>query len=205
MYNIFVKNKLHAMLMCARRRRSRSSRTQKRPMGSEMEPTDQGENLPGIDVCLLYLFFLSARHLHFPAAVHLVLASSVGLFMLSMITGTSYATAVFFPQLAVVFLEIAWFCCFRVNFDRQLLCLSSPEKSLSTRNGDFYQVVPRRRTKSSEKAMTFSATTNQLECSKRHGYSFRQRFPGTVHPHMRHERGFLLQESTFSFFLRRAR
>jgi hypothetical protein len=30
-----------------------------------------------------------------------------------MITGTSYATAVFFPQLAVVFLEIAWFCCFR--------------------------------------------------------------------------------------------
>jgi hypothetical protein len=82
-------------------------------MDSEMEPTDQGEKLPRIDVCRLYLFFLSARHLHFPAAVYLVLATSVGLFMLSMITGTSYATAVFFPQLAVVFLEIAWFCCFR--------------------------------------------------------------------------------------------
>ena len=78
-----------------------------------MEPTDQGDKLPVIDVCRLYPFFLSARHLHFPAAVYLVLATSVGSFMLSMITGTSYATAVFFPQLAVVFLEIAWFCCFR--------------------------------------------------------------------------------------------
>jgi hypothetical protein len=82
-------------------------------MDSVMEPTNQGEKLPRIDVCRLYLFFLSARHLHFPAAVYLVLASSVGLFMLSLITGTSYATAVFFPQLIVVFLEIVWFCCFR--------------------------------------------------------------------------------------------
>ena len=112
MYNIFVK-KLHSMLTCARHRRSRSPRSRKGPMDSEMEPTDQDENTPRIDVCRLYLFFLSARHLHFPAAVYLVLASSVGLFMLSMITGTSYATAVFFPQLAVVFLEIVWFCCFR--------------------------------------------------------------------------------------------
>jgi hypothetical protein len=82
-------------------------------MDREMVPTDQDENLPRIDICWLYLFFLSARHLHFPAAVFILLASSIGLFMLSMITGTSYTTAVFFPQLAVVFLEIAWFCCFR--------------------------------------------------------------------------------------------
>ena len=95
------------------RQLSRSHQIRKGPMDSEMEPTDQGEKLPRIDVCRLYLFFLSARHLHFPAAVYLVLATSAGLFMLSMITGTSYATAVFFPQLAVVFLEIAWFCCFR--------------------------------------------------------------------------------------------
>ena len=101
------------MLSRVRRRRSRSPPIQNGPLDSEMEPADQGEKLPEIDVCQLYLFFLSARHLHFPAAVYLVLASSVGLFMLSMITGTSYATAVFFPQLAVVFLEIAWFCCFR--------------------------------------------------------------------------------------------
>ena len=102
------------MLTCARkRRRSRSPPVRKGPMDSEMELTDQGEKLPRIDVCRLYLFFLSARHLHFPAAVYLVLATSAGLFMLSMITGTSYPTAVFSPQLAVVFLEIAWFCCFR--------------------------------------------------------------------------------------------
>ena len=110
-----------------RRRHSRSQRIRKGPLDSEMEPTDQGEKLPRIDVCRLYLFFLSARRLHFPAADYLVLATSVGLFMLSMITGTSYATAV------IAFV------------------------------------------------------------------------PGTVHPHMRHERGFLLQESTFSFSLRRAR
>ena len=95
---------------CDRRRRSRSQRIRKGPLDSEMEHTDQGEKLPRIDVCRLCLFFLSARHLHFPAAVFIVLASSVGLFMFSMITGTSYTTAVFFPQLAVVFLEIAWFC-----------------------------------------------------------------------------------------------
>jgi len=93
------------------RRRSRSQRT--REMNSKMVPTDKDETLPRIDICWLYLFFLSARHLHFPAAVFIVLASSVGLFMFSMITGTSYTTAVFFPQLTVVVLEIAWFCCFR--------------------------------------------------------------------------------------------
>ncbi len=76
-----------------------------------MEPTD--DKLSGVGVCWLYVFFLSARHLHIPAAVGLVLASSVGLLMLSIISGTSYTAAVFLPQLAFVCLEIAWFCCFR--------------------------------------------------------------------------------------------
>ena len=86
------------MLTFARkRRRSRSPPVRKGRMDSEMEPTDQGEKLPRIDVCRLYLFFLSARHLHFPAAVYLVLASSVGLFMLSRISITTFSTAVILP------------------------------------------------------------------------------------------------------------
>jgi len=145
-----------------RRRRSKSPPIPNGPLDSEMEPTDQGEKLPRIDVCRLYLFFLSARHLHFPAAVYLVLATSVGSFMLSMITGTSYATAVFFPQLAVAFLEIAWFCCFRLAV---VVSVKSWKIAFYQEWGllERIQVAPRRRTKSSEKAMTFSATTNEMQ------------------------------------------
>jgi hypothetical protein len=78
-----------------------------------------------------------------------------------MITGTSYAIAVFSPQLAVVFLEIAWFCCFRPA----VVSVKSRKIAFDQEWGllERIQVAPRRRTKSSEKAMTLSATTNQMQ------------------------------------------
>ncbi len=59
------------------------------------------EKLPEIDFRWLYIFFLPARNLHSPAAVGLVLASSVGLFTLSMTFGTTYLRY-YLPVLAVV-------------------------------------------------------------------------------------------------------
>ena len=76
------------------------------------------DGLPEVGVCLLYKYFLSSRHLHFPAAVWFALASSIGLYMLSIIFGT----AVFFLQLAVICLEIIWFCC------RPAVVASSPSR-----------------------------------------------------------------------------
>ena len=75
--------------------------------------SDKDENFSVINIRWLYVFFLSARNLHVPAAFCLALASSVGLSTLSMTFGTPYTTAVIVPLLAVVCLEIAWFCFFR--------------------------------------------------------------------------------------------
>ena len=95
------------------RRSRRSKSPRKKSKDRQMEDTNKHGILLSVHVRLLYVLFLSARHLHYPAAGCLALASSVGLVMLSMISGMNFLTAVILPQLAIVFLEIAWFCCFR--------------------------------------------------------------------------------------------
>ncbi len=95
-----------------RRSRRRSKSPRKKSKDRKMEDTKKHEILLSVHVRLLYVLFLSARHLHYPAAGCLVLASSVGLVMLSMISWMSFLTAVILPQPAIVCLEIAWFCCF---------------------------------------------------------------------------------------------
>jgi hypothetical protein len=79
----------------------------------QSESSDKDEDFPVINIRWLYVFFLSARNLHVPAAFCLALASSVELFTLSMTFGTPYTTAVIVPLLAGVCLEIAWFCSVR--------------------------------------------------------------------------------------------
>ena len=99
------------MLEGARKKRRKSPRRKSKDRQSVS--SDKIEDFPDINVRWLYVFFLSARNLHVPAAVCLALASSVGLSTLSMTFGTPYTTAVIVPLLAVVCLEIAWFCFFR--------------------------------------------------------------------------------------------
>jgi hypothetical protein len=99
------------MLEGARKKRRKSPRRKSKDRQSAS--SDKDEYFPDINVRWLYVFFLSARNLHVPAAVCLALASSVGLSTLSMTFGTPYTTAVIVPLLAVVCLEIAWFCFFR--------------------------------------------------------------------------------------------
>jgi hypothetical protein len=99
------------MLEGARKKRRKSPRRKSKDRQSVS--SDKDEYLPDINVRWLYVFFLSARNIHVPAAFCLALASSVGLSTLSMTFGTPYTTAVIVPLLAVVCLEIAWFCFFR--------------------------------------------------------------------------------------------
>jgi hypothetical protein len=73
--------------------------------------------LPCIHIRWLNVFFFSARNLFFSAAVCLqVLASSVGLFMLSRISITTFSTAVILPLLSIGCLGFAWFCFFQQAF-----------------------------------------------------------------------------------------
>jgi hypothetical protein len=99
------------LLEGARKKRRKSPRRKSKDRQSES--SDKDEDFPVINIRWLYVFFLSARNLHVPAAFCLALASSVGLSTLSMTFGTPYTTAVIVPLLAVVCLEIAWFCFFR--------------------------------------------------------------------------------------------
>ncbi len=96
---------LHAAT--SQRRRSKDRQSVRRQSWSKTAC-----NQYSLAVVQLYVFFLSARNLHVPAAFCLALASSVGLFMLSMTFGTPYITALILPLLAGVCLEIAWFCFF---------------------------------------------------------------------------------------------
>ena len=99
------------MLSQARKKPQPQKKCEDHDMESDESTDDKISGRMG--VWWLYVFFLSARHLHFPAAVGLVVTSSVGLLMLSIISCTSYTAAVFLPLLALVCLEISWFCFFR--------------------------------------------------------------------------------------------
>lgn len=112
------------MLNSARRRRSRSPRRSKSPRNRKKELADKGEKLPCIDIRWLYVFFLSARHLHFVASVCLVLACSVGLLTLIMTFDTTCTIFFIVPLLAVVCLDIAWYC-----FLRPPVVASSPSRT----------------------------------------------------------------------------
>jgi hypothetical protein len=70
----------------ARKKRRKSPRGKSKDRQSES--SDKDEKIPEINIRWLYVFFLSARNLHVPAAFCLALASSVGLFTLSMTFGT---------------------------------------------------------------------------------------------------------------------
>ena len=99
--------------LAASRRRRKSPTKNSRSRSKDPKSRTDPETLPEVKVRFLYAYFLSARHLHISAAVLLLLASAVGLFTLSITLGTTYISTVILPQLAIVFLEIAWFCCFR--------------------------------------------------------------------------------------------
>ena len=100
-------------MLAASRRRRRSPVKKRRSSSNDPQSRTDTKPLPAMQVRFLYAYFLSARHLHISAAVLLLLASAVGLFTLSITLGTTYISTVILPQLAIVFLEIAWFCCFR--------------------------------------------------------------------------------------------
>jgi hypothetical protein len=100
------------LLAGARKKRRKSPRGKSKDRQRESSDKND-ENIPEINIRWLYVFFLSARNLHVPAAFCLALASSVGLFTLSMTFGTPYTTAVIVPLLAGVGLENAWFCSVR--------------------------------------------------------------------------------------------
>ena len=69
------------MLEGARKKRRKSPRRKSKDRQSVS--SDKIEDFPDINVRWLYVFFLSARNLHVPAAFCLALASSVGLSTLS--------------------------------------------------------------------------------------------------------------------------
>jgi hypothetical protein len=97
------------LLAGARKKRRKSPRGKSKDRQRESSDKND-ENIPEINIRWLYVFFLSV---HVPAAFCLALASSVGLFTLSMTFGTPYTTAVIVPLLAGVGLENAWFCSVR--------------------------------------------------------------------------------------------
>jgi hypothetical protein len=102
-------------MLVERARKKRRKSPQRKSQDRQSESSDKDEDFPVINVRWLYVFFLSARNLHVPAAFCLALASSVGLSTLNMTFGTPYATAVIVPLLAGVCLEIAWFCSVRLG------------------------------------------------------------------------------------------
>ena len=73
------------LLAGARKKRRKSPRGKSKDRQSES--SDKDEVFPVINIRWLYVFFLSARNVHVPAAICLALASSVGLSTLSMTFG----------------------------------------------------------------------------------------------------------------------
>ena len=81
------------MLARARKRpKSPQRRKSKDRQNHSSDSDNYDDRLANFNIRWLYVFFLSARNLHVPVAFCCALASSVGLFTLSMTFGTPYTT-----------------------------------------------------------------------------------------------------------------